>query len=67
MGGSGKGEKSVKGVKEKIGLTKWLAVVAGGRNEEHTVFRRCAAPEIIRIDRTEGNSSGELGRMGFSG
>ena len=37
-----------------------VAVAAGGRNEEHTVFRRCAAPEKIRIDRTEGSNSGEL-------
>ncbi|MHC4394943.1 MAG: hypothetical protein ACYS1A_04745 [Planctomycetota bacterium] len=37
-----------------------VAVVAGGRNEELTVFRRCAAPEKIRIVRTEGSNSGEL-------
>ena len=43
-----------------MGLTKSLAVVAGGRNEQHPVFRRCAAPEKIRIVRTEGNNSGEL-------
>ena len=40
-----------------------VAVAAGGRNEEHTVFRRCAAPEKIRIDRTEGSNSGGL-KMG---
>lgn len=34
-----------------------LAVDAGGRNEQHTVFRRCGAPEKIRIVRTEGNNS----------
>ena len=37
-----------------------VAVTAGGRDEEHTVFRRCAAPEKIRIVRTEGSNSGEL-------
>ena len=37
-----------------------VAVVAGGRNEEHTGFRRCAAPEKIRIVRSEGSNSGEL-------
>ncbi len=37
-----------------------VAVVAGGRDEGHTVFRRCAAPEKIRIFRTEGSNSGEL-------
>ncbi len=37
-----------------------VAVVAGGRNEQHPVFRRSAAPEKIRIGRTEGNKSGEL-------
>ena len=41
---------------------KKLAVVGGGRNEHHTVFRRCAAPEKIRIVRTEGSNSGELKR-----
>jgi len=33
------------------------ADVAGGRNEGHTVFRRCSAPEKIEIVRTEGNNS----------
>ena len=37
-----------------------VAVAAGGRNEVLTVFRRCAAPEKIRIVRTEGSNSGEL-------
>ena len=36
----------------------WIvAVVGGGRNEGHTGFRRCAAPEKIRTDRTAGNNS----------
>ena len=35
-------------------------VVAGGGYEEHTVFRRGAAPENIRTVRTAGNSSVEL-------
>ena len=44
-------------------MEKWsragrlLASVAGGRNEGHTVFCRCAAPEKIRIDRTGGSSA----------
>jgi len=47
-------------------LRKWydfsplVAVAAGGRNSAHPVFRRCTAPEKIRIDRTDGNNSGEL-------
>jgi len=48
-------------------LVRWLlmlAVVAGGRNEGHTGFRRCAAPEKKRGVRTEGNNSGDWGRMG---
>ncbi len=53
-------------------LRKWfdfsslVAVVAVGRNEVPTVFRRCAAPEKIEIVRTEGNNSGELGRLGMA-
>ena len=43
-----------------------LAVAAGGRNEGLTVFRRCAAPEKIRIVRTEGSNSGEWGRLGIA-
>ena len=37
-----------------------VAVVAGGGYEVLTVFRRCAAPEKIRIVRTEGSNSGVL-------
>ncbi len=37
-----------------------VAVAAVGKHEEHTGFRRCAAPEKIRIVRTEGSNSGEL-------
>jgi len=32
-----------------MGLTKWLAVVGGGGNEQQPVFRRCTAPEKIEI------------------
>jgi hypothetical protein len=42
------------------------AVAAGGRNEEHTGFRRCAAPEKKRVVRTEGSNSGELKGMGMA-
>jgi len=38
-----------------------LAVVAGGQHEVLTVFRRCAALEKIRIDRSAGSNSGEIG------
>ena len=34
-----------------------VAFVAGGQHEVLTVFRRCAAPEKIKIDRTAGNNS----------
>jgi len=37
-----------------------VAVAAGGRNEQHTVFRRCGAPEKKRAVRTVGSNSGEL-------
>ena len=43
-----------------------VAVVAGGRNEALTVFRRCAAPEKIRTVRTAGNNSGELGWLAMT-
>jgi hypothetical protein len=36
-----------------------VAVAAVGRNEEHTVFRRCAAPDKIKIVRTGGSTKGE--------
>jgi len=45
------------------GLVRWLrmlVVVGGGRNVALTVFRRCAAPENIRIVRTAGSNSGEI-------
>jgi len=43
-----------------------VAVGAGGRNSEHTVFRRGAAPEKIRTARTEGDNSGELKGQGMA-
>jgi len=49
------------GVKEEKIESKTLAVVAGGRNEALTVFRRRAAPEKIRIVRTGGSNSGGIG------
>ena len=43
-----------------------VAVAAGGKHEEHTGFRRCAAPEKIRIGRTEGSKRGELKGTGMA-
>jgi len=56
------------GVSSPVVVGVCVAVVAGGGYEEHTVFRRCATPEIIKIDRTEGNSSFGLlwrGNIGY--
>jgi len=53
-------------------MRKWfdfpplVAVVAWGRNSEHTVFRRGAAPEKKRAVRTEGSNSGKLKGMGMA-
>jgi hypothetical protein len=58
------------GVKdEKMGLTKPIAIVDGGslwdrHHSEHTVFRRCSAPEKKRAVRTGGYSRRERKKNG---
>ena len=43
------------------GIWQVVTVVAGGQHEVLTVFRRCASLEKIRIDRSAGSNSGEIG------
>jgi len=47
-------------LRNRYDILPLVAVAAVGRNEQHTVFRRCTAPEKIRIVRTGGSNSGEL-------